>query len=647
MPFPFKFRRNKTQETDTAQSLQKETQSSLNSPDSFTTTESTDIPFENTMPLKNSGWITDLNYYLNWLSEQFYRMLDYCYPDSWKTLKEYTTEELAIFKKQEHEKQLRQKLRGDLLQRSKEIRIQYDSDLGYINRRKKICENWHNLVKESLLDKRKSDDNFYPPVGSEYKQMPGWQPEKVDFHPLNNELCQALQCSASTPVNVMTTPSQSFEQQIKLRELYNQNFEYQQKLSQIQGEYEKCVNYIHLNEPVAQRPSQSEPILLEIDSGPHVIESRSERPTPTPPIPSSSHQQVPLSQPIPVDVYPLTEPEVTLFEGLLHALSVPLRIVTGDMSLGTTNIRGSIKRFFLVPVIRMILACLLLFCYWKILTFLTMIVTALLDSALSYLPKKRPSQIPNLPLEKPKSKNRKSKSKKQEEELEELEESRYFWEKHLGWLSNVIRIDRGGDLVPLQQLNIYEFSNFHKQQILWFFAPEFCLVKIERYRLELEALLAQSRFTQIQRKLSQLELQKILRLPSPILSDQFKASLLGVTIFLSSSYGNPISSRSRNFFQQDLSVPTEQFILSDLPHFDRHLNDKNSKHETEIDSIVSSTNDLAKNSESVCSRLSSVKKVRKTAKTTRLSDLPCLPTEDSNIESYSSASHRLIQVKVR
>lgn len=446
--------------------------------------------------------------------------------------------------------------------------------------------------------------------------------EKVDLNKVNKDLCSTLECSTSDSITVSASP----------------NFE--SELQQIQREFENCVNDVKENEPFVQSMVQPEPIRLEIGSGERIVEISSEKPIPSPLV-------SPITQPASkFDWTHLTEEKLTFFERLFHILDIPLRIVKGQMRIGTNNIQGGIKRLVLVRLIEILIRCLVLFCYWKIATVLYTIITSFVDSALRSLPNKTPTSPPietSTSKLKTTSKKRKSKSNK---ELED-EESKEFWEKNLGWVSQVIKIPRGGSLVPLQEVNIYEFSDFDRQQILQFIAPENYLIKLERYRLELKTLLFNSPLTLIQRRFSRLELKQLLRFRSPILSDQVKASLLGVAIFLSASCGTPIPTRSRNLLSSETSVPTEQLMTSTEPLFKTPIDRRNFKEGIQMNPLPTETKEPLKNTESIASRLKSVKKVRKTAKITRLADLPSVTDKDSDFETYSASSPKIIQVKVR
>jgi hypothetical protein len=670
MPFPFNFFR-KNKKGNLNPKIEPTPTPDMTQP--FQNPEPTAPPIQVPLTSDYYAWLNELSYIMAWLTEKSNQWIDYLYPESWKTLKDYTKEELEILKRQQLDKQARVELRSALLDRKTRIRTMYKQDLAHLSRKKKLFSNWFEANQDYLQAKKAADESFNPAPGSKFKEIPGWEPERADLNKMNSELCYTFQCSESTPMSFTSDSSQSFEHQMKLRELHNQNFEIQQKLAQIQGEYQKCVDYVNQNEPLVQSRIQPQSRRLEIGSGEPMVQIQPEKPVPNPSIPLST--PIPLNtpqQPTLIAANVFLDQETTFFEGLLHCLFIPIRIVTGEITFGTKYIRGSLQRFIIVPTIRLILACLLLFCYYQIIMFASTVISSLLESALSYLPKR---QAPPIPIEAPKptsktktkakSKNQKSKSKKQfkeeedEDELNEMEESQEFWDKHLGRFSRAIRILRGGSLIPIREANIYTFSELDRQHALLYVSPIPSYIQLERQRIELERLIVESKqisidqnplrlkkvkeFTTKFKKVSS-QFKKWILLPTPRLSYKARVILFGTVILLGGNTGTPISTRTRNLPNKEIVLSSQQLgdLMTPIVEDSIAETSLSLKDLQKIESIPTSVNEPVRTS----SRLKSPSQIRKKAKLVRLSDLPPLPNQDFELEIESTPISRSTDIKL-
>jgi hypothetical protein len=293
--------------------------------------------------------------------------------------------------------------------------------------------------------------------------------------------------------------------------------------------------------------------------------------------------------------------------------------------------------------IELILMIIALWVYWKIFSGIFSLLRQLLDSALSYLPKKREQN--NDGLIQRRDKNVKTRRKKKDEEEPESED---FWNQRLGWLSHVIHIKRGGAFVPVSKINIYDFNQNDRQQILNAVTPEIYLVKMERNRQKLEKLLVQIRSerTPIKNLVAKLD-SFIFNTKTFLSSDQTKATLLGLLIVLGSKdnlVGVPIKSRAKfpNFIKQDKRA----ISVLDNPFKNQDLQEK----QVSVDSNQTQSTISGESTKSRHFSQIKRKRLKKSAKMVKLSDLPALQqideTDSEILEIQSHPNSSPIRIKI-
>jgi len=239
--------------------------------------------------------------------------------------------------------------------------------------------------------------------------------------------------------------------------------------------------------------------------------------------------------------------------------------------------------------------------------------------------------------------NSKKQLRSEDDKLAEIKESKEFWNQHVGWLSQVIKIGRGGNLIPLQEINIYEFSDFDEEQALLSISPIIYFIKYQKQLLQLQKVLGDSETSLIQ--------PKSFRLPFK----RFKKKvyvIIGVFLFLMNANSESlISSRNQNLFQYERIVSRQSIVTSVLPRPELRINDSNVNDETNIQALYNEPQEGSKRTQLIesPSRFTKVHRVRKKAKLVRLSDLPPLPDDysDVDVDSYLPASPRSTNLKVR
>jgi hypothetical protein len=284
-----------------------------------------------------------------------------------------------------------------------------------------------------------------------------------------------------------------------------------------------------------------------------------------------------------------------------------------------------------------------LWIFWRIFSGIFSLFRQLLDSALYYLPKKR-EQHNDEPIQK-RDKNVKTHRKKKDEEEPESED---FWNQRLGWLSHVINIKRGGAFVPVSKINIYDFNQNDRQQILNAVTPEIYLVKMERNRQKLEKLLVQVRGERTLTKNLVAKLDSfIFKTKTFISNDQTKATLLGLLIVLGSKdnlVGMPIKSRAKfpNFLKQDRKA----ISILDNPFNSQYLQEK----QVSVDSNETQPIISGEPTKSRHFLQTKRKRLRKAAKMVKLSDLPALQNVDESdseiLEIQSHPNSSPIRIKI-
>jgi hypothetical protein len=569
------------------------------------------------IPLTDYGYwkefYEDILYYSKVSFDQIRRSWSYLYPHEWRSTKELSAREIAILDQQQREKQKYRNFRNQVLERRMKIKDLYDEDIIFINRKRTIAQNWYQAAKERLKFKQSVDENiFVNPDTENIQEIPGWNPKKSDLNAFSKELCDSLQCYDLKSVPEFSADSRvDFEQQMKMRQMYDTNLKYQSKLTSIESELEKCVRYLNDN----QESEQPMKPLLEIGSGDNNMEasySNSHR------VDSNSKSHLHDS-----DYYNSFPFEgKTFLNGLQSFLAFPIDVLIGEISLTRKKRRKWLITKFVIPIAQLIAGIVIAWIYWKTFNMIFSILHHLLDSALSYLPKKR-EQYDGEPFPR-RSKKGKTRRKKRDEEEPESED---FWNQRLGWLSNVIHIKRGGALVPINKINIYDFNDNDRQQILNAATPEIYLVKMERNRQELENLLVQVRSeTTLTKNLVNKLYSFISKTKTFILNDQTKATLFGLLIFLSSDNLVSTSMKSEAKFPHFLKQDRKVVSVLDNPFENQDLQEKQvSIGSNQIQSTINNESTKLKHFSQTKKR-----RLKKAAKTVTLSDLPALQNVDES-----------------
>lgn len=225
--------------------------------------------------------------------------------------------------------------------------------------------------------------------------------------------------------------------------------------------------------------------------------------------------------------------------------------------------------------------------------------------------------------------SKKSNSKKQstteENKREKNGESKKFWDKHLDLLSKVLKINRGGNVVPL--------SDLEGQQVLKMLEMEY-------------------QESHTQGKLSRLKLKfkKFIRFQASHIIYKVLVIFLGTILVMDGvNNGTGLSPQNRNLPNIERVLPGQRFVTLDLLRFAPPINEPNLNGEKMIMSIPTQTNKPLKTTESISSRVKSVNRTKKRAKVVHLSDLPPLVDQfsDQDIDVTLSSTPTDIKIKTR
>lgn len=359
----------------------------------------------------------------------------------------------------------------------------------------------------------------------------------------------------------------------------------------------------------------------------------------------------------------LKKEEIKIIKMLLQFFSVPRRVIR--------NLLKSSNNSWLFKACLVCLCCL---CSYLVMKFVSSIVIPLLQSAFLALKHQ-------LAMGREKFKKQLNPDQKKEDQIEE---SKGFWDKHLGDWSRVIRISRGGSLIPIREANIYEFSELNQEQALLFVSSIPAYIKFEKSRLKLEELIVESQRTQSRRKRlrtkvtefssklrmvpSKLKMvgSKLRMVPSKLKQlrennesivkavgsvkagglEAMKIISIGILIYL-------LRMEALNHKTRILGQPQDFSNYSSLPQVERltprvRPNVELTKASQNKNSVFMEMKDIKmKDSVTTPSPLKSIERVRKKAKLTRLSDLPPLAEQDEDLEIESPRIVRPSSLKVR
>lgn len=336
--------------------------------------------YSNEIPAPVSfSFLEDLQYYGEWLYEQYLSLFDYFYPGNSKA--SLSPEDIETLKKQAATKRARRELNRHLLQRQKTIRQTYNEDIAFFNQKKRICENWYHNLLENLKLKREHDINILVEPGADILSIPGWEIVQIDRNFHTQELCQNLRCSKTEtffPPTIRSDPNLNFDQQNQINQLYQQSQQCRQDLVHLQEElklirfnYDQCQDYVHKNSNYNTFFPQKERLN-------HLTLPSDISPISTPSSQDQNNQEYTLNE---------IDDNKTIVDTIAAVGSFPMKILTGEI-FNLRKYRGPLINHIFLPIVRALLTFIALYIYYRTSTIIYMIITNFLESALSYLPKK-------------------------------------------------------------------------------------------------------------------------------------------------------------------------------------------------------------------------------------------------------------------
>lgn len=224
-----------------------------------------------------------------------------------------------------------------------------------------------------------------------------------------------------------------------------------------------------------------------------------------------------------------------------------------------------------------------------------------------------------------KKSNSKRQSITEENQRAKNGESKKFWNKPLELLSKIIKINRGGNLVLLSELE--------GQQAL------------KMLEMEYQEIHTQGKLSRWKLKIKKFISSKASRIIPKVI-----AIFLGTILFLEGANNvTRISPQNRNFPNIERVVPGQRSGTLDRLPFAPPIDEPNVNREKMIMSIPTQINKPLKTTESISSRVKSVNRTRKRAKVVHLSDLPPLVDQYSerDIDVTFSSTPTDIRIKTR
>lgn len=145
---------------------------------------------EETDPISDWGvwWGIDLGYHWSATKEYLGNLYDRFYP--------WPTEEVdvAVQKKQLKEQQYLHKMDRAKLDHKKIVRQKFNNDLKFFRNKRTISQNWFENTEKFLILKRERDENLIPPYNSYTDKFDSLVIEENDRVARLNELCNDLKC---------------------------------------------------------------------------------------------------------------------------------------------------------------------------------------------------------------------------------------------------------------------------------------------------------------------------------------------------------------------------------------------------------------------------------------------------------------------
>lgn len=329
---------------------------------------------------------------------------------------------------------------------------------------------------------------------------------------------------------------------------------------------------------------------------------------------------------------------INIFKMWLQFFSIPRGLIR-DLIKYPKN-----RRIFLDLILKACFVCLAYWAFYQFMTIVYEIVSPLLKRAFLALQ----NQL-SMPIEKLKKQLNLNPKKE-----DQIEESREFWDNQLGSLSQVLKISRGGILVPIREANIYEFSPLDQEQAFLFVSPISAYIKFQRSKLELEKLIVEYQQIQTQpkgfRHTMEQSYLKVKELPSNLtnswLSKKVIKKVILILILSAAIYCRMPRNRETMLLDTSQTLPNyERFVAphppvsSILPRVELSIKEENRNRDLSQVKMKDSLN--------TTSRLKSKYRVRKKAKVVRLADLPPLPDNNFESEIDSTPIPRRTPIKIR
>jgi hypothetical protein len=317
-----------------------------------------------------------------------------------------------------------------------------------------------------------------------------------------------------------------------------------------------------------------------------------------------------------------------------------VRVQTSNPHLKFTIRAGKKHRKGFSTLVKTLIAGFILFVAYKLVIAIYRIISSFLEAVFQILLTKLLKKKSNL----------KKQSTTYEDEQEKNGDWKKIWSKPFHLVSKITKMNRGGSLAPVQEINSYQFFELDRQHNLQivssiptFSKVETHKVKLERFEVKYPETHSQGRFSRFK-----VKFKKLIPFHAPSINSKIRVIFLGIVIFMGgANNGTILSPQNRNLPNVERVLQGQGFITSDLLRFALPIEEPRINDEKIIMSMPTQTNQSFKTNESISSRMKSVTRTRKKAKIVHLSDLPPLVDQYSDLDTDMTAKSTPIDIKIK
>jgi hypothetical protein len=443
-------------------------------------------------------YINDLNYFFQWLTELMVEWYYHINPSPADP--GLTPKEAEVMKKQRSLAINRREFQKDLRERERQITSRLAQFVAKLDVKKTICSNWFDeasMHAQQIVETRKHR-NFN--IEKKWQAQPGWDVEMPNLKLYLDNLCTNLDCIKEEIIQqqqileiskskdqLSTHQSNNNLNNLRLQHLETLIEDFKAKLENKQNDLEACEGYLKEAYFNINKLHQEYPSNCHHDTG--RLPGRLQLPSP----------QSNLNNEYEFEAKPTSSKKQNLDKNIVKYF---LDSFQRDMN---SFFFSKIIFPIFYNIVRLVVISILIGISCYALAFIYMhleIAIRQIPQHVAQFKKRRRRHQTALnyydDVQQWKSKERERQKIEQailetqrqaELELEEKKESRQFWQKYLGSLKNIVKFNRGGHAIPLQEVNIFTLNQFEQKMILASVDPITQVIKLEKTRVQLNSQL--------------------------------------------------------------------------------------------------------------------------------------------------------------